>query len=634
MPIPVALVPTLDRIVDPLVDRSLAAALPVAEPDTQAEIVERLLDRGEPRALEDAIAAYSDLQEAAQARLRDALPRMARSMRAVLQRADPTAGLRVIAEAGDPAMADLLARPLRRREPGVAERSAGVLLDLTIAVVDRPEPAPARVLRGLDETIDAAVADFSTHRQPASLLALFARLPARLRGWADLGRPTNSALEPARRLLEQADHPAARRALLAALAEPHLAAAARTGLHACLRRGRLRDVLHPLVGPAALADPAVRRRLASAETLREAARDAVADAFADEALDPCVATLFALLLPAVDGPPASDWHRHPRLAHRARALIATTRRPWVDGSASFRAEDDPLTAAAMRDPDEAVARLAARAALRRHRDRVCDVATRWLNGPHPSVRRLAQARVAPQGFDWLWERWPRLPEAARRDTATALIKIDRRLHHRLAARLDQPDEAVRCRALRIIHDLNQGVFFQDRLTQLAESSSPAIASAAIRALGTAESPESAHALRDALAHPDARIRANAVEAIARRGLSDATPAVARVAREDDTEPRAQAIAALHQTHPDSAVDALHAMLADDRSAHRDRALWLIESMGLVEMARQVAEMSISDPSPAVRQRATDVVGELMRLLGGEAADAPDAATSTDSQEAA
>ncbi|MEO0587537.1 MAG: HEAT repeat domain-containing protein, partial [Planctomycetota bacterium] len=113
-------------------------------------------------------------------------------------------------------------------------------------------------------------------------------------------------------------------------------------------------------------------------------------------------------------------------------------------------------------------------------------------------------------------------------------------------------------------------------------------------------------------------RASAVEAIARRGLTDATPRVAQIAQADDSEPRATAIAALHHTHPGSAIDALQHMLDDERRDHRDRGLWLVESMGLVEMARQVAEMSLSDPDARVRRRAEAVVAELMGLLSRDA----------------
>lgn len=631
MPLPAALVLALDRIADPLVDRSMAAALPHAEPDTQAELVARLLARGLAGALEEAVVAYPALGDRAREGLRAAASRLGKPMRGALQRAEPTAGLALLSDAADPSMADLLARPLRRSEAEVAERAGAVLLELATAASGA---TPLRALRILDETVSAAVADYATHRQPAVVLALLTRLPARLNGWDALSRPTSPALEPARRLLEQAGHPAARRALLPVLAEPHLASAARAGLHACLRRGSLREVLDPLVAAPALADPAVCRRLAAADALREAAREAAATVLADPEIDASAATLFSLLLPETSDAVVARCGEHPRLAMRASALIAQTHRGAAEGTPQAAPADDAMVEIASTDSDEAAARLAARVALRRHRDRVCDIATGWLNSPHPSVRRLAQARVAPQGFDWLWDRWPKLPDAARHEMATALIKIDRRLHHRLAARLDQPDEAVRCRALRIIHDLNQGVFFQDRLTQLAGSVNPAVASAAVRAMGTAESPESAHALRDALTHPDARIRASAVEAIARRGMTDATPAVARVTQDDDAEPRAHAIAALHQTHPDSAIDALHAMLDDERTGHRNRALWLIESMGMVEMARQVAEMSLSDPALAVRQRATAVVAELMRLLSADADASADAKAASSPQEAA
>ncbi|MEM9251146.1 MAG: HEAT repeat domain-containing protein, partial [Planctomycetota bacterium] len=378
---------------------------------------------------------------------------------------------------------------------------------------------------------------------------------------------------------------------------------------------RLGELLDPAVAPGALADPAVRRRLTAAEPLREVAREASAVAFEDRSLDASVATLFSLLLPAVNDDAGIDWHTHLSRPTRAAALLAACRSRTSPESPTIAPGDDPLVAVAVGDEDAGIAELAARVAMRRHGERGGELAMRWLDSPHDGVRRLAEARVSRDGFDALWERWPKLPDAARRDLATALIKVDRRLHHRLAARLDEPDDGVRCRALAIIHDLNQGVYFQDRLTQLANAPSQAVASAAIRAMGTAESPETATALGDALRHPDPRRRADAAAALAHRGIDDDTDAAVRdTTRDDHAEPRAQAIAALHRTNPDAATDALHAMLDDDRPDHRDHALRLIASAGMVEMACPVAEMSISDRDPLVRRRASETIVELLRLL--------------------
>ena len=65
----------------------------------------------------------------------------------------------------------------------------------------------------------------------------------------------------------------------------------------------------------------------------------------------------------------------------------------------------------------------------------------------------------------------------------------------------------------IIFRLNQGAFFVDALKVLINDSDQRVASAAARALGTADRDAAAGALQDALDHPDSRVRANAIEAL-------------------------------------------------------------------------------------------------------------------------
>ncbi|MEM6333897.1 MAG: HEAT repeat domain-containing protein [Planctomycetota bacterium] len=619
----------LGEIGDPLVDRSLAAALPTAAPDTQRWIVDTLVGRQDAAALAEAVAAFDRLGEAAAGGLVAAIPRLGAALRAAIDRPDPAGALSLLGRAADPATAYLLGRPLRRSDREVAARAAEVLRGLAAHV--RRAGAPPRAMGILDEAIDRAVADYATHRQPGTLVALLERLPARLGGWASIAKPGHAALEPMRRVLESCETAAARRAALWALGEPALAAAARTGLAHTMNRGEWAE---PLSLRECLADPAVRRALAA---LPDGTARTLAQRAAELERPPSGTGRFVACLRregvSTVGPNAAGWAAMGAEA-RAEQALAWWRSPRPTAERGERTDpaEAALAEAANQPGDPAIARFAARAALGRVEGDGCDRAAAWLASPHEPVREIARRRLAPRGFDWLWERWPKLDDRARLTVAAALIKIDPRLHGRLAAKLDARGEADRCRALRMVHDLNQGVFFQEQLTRLADDAAPAVSSAAVRALGTADSAESAHALRDALTHPDPATRASAVEAIARRGLTDATPRVAQIAKADDSEPRATAIAALHQTHPGSAIDALQRMLDDDRSDHRDRGLWLVESMGLVEMARQVAEMSLSDPDAGVRRRAEAVVAELMGLLSKDA-DATRGATDANIAEA-
>ncbi|MEX1016025.1 MAG: hypothetical protein WDZ31_04695, partial [Phycisphaeraceae bacterium] len=69
-----------------------------------------------------------------------------------------------------------------------------------------------------------------------------------------------------------------------------------------------------------------------------------------------------------------------------------------------------------------------------------------------------------------------------------------------------------------------------------------------------------------------------------------------------------------------AMRALAVMLNDDRPEHRASALWVVREMGLLAVARQVAEMSLRDPDDNIRQRADDVVRELVERLAQQQPD--------------
>ncbi|MEO0587786.1 MAG: hypothetical protein AAF078_09115, partial [Planctomycetota bacterium] len=474
----------LPEISDPLVDRSLAAALPTAEPATQRWIVDTLIPRQDAAALAEAVAAFDRLGEDAAGRLVAAIPRLGSALRAAIDRPDPAGALSLLERAADPATAYLIGRPLRRPDRDIAARAADLLRLLADRVHATGTTRP-RALGILDEAIDRAVADYATHRQPGTLVALLARLPARLAGWDSIAKPGHASLEPMRRLLESCESTAARRATLWALGEPALAAAARTGLAHTMVRG---DWADPLTRRECLTDPAVRRALGALPD--GTARTLVHRAAELDAPPAGAARLLACLRREDVELPTPDAGRWSAMTPDARAEQALawwrSPRPQAERGQQTDPAEAALVDAAERPGEPGTARFAARAALSRVQNDGCERAAGWLASPHDDVREIARRRLAPRGFDWLWERWPKLDDRARLTVAAALIKIDPRLHGRLAAKLDARGEADRCRALRIVHDLDQGVFFQEQLTRLADDPTPAVSSAAVRALGTAD----------------------------------------------------------------------------------------------------------------------------------------------------
>jgi len=63
-----------------------------------------------------------------------------------------------------------------------------------------------------------------------------------------------------------------------------------------------------------------------------------------------------------------------------------------------------------------------------------------------------------------------------------------------------------------------------------------------------------------------------------------------------------------------ALTSLARMLAHPQSAQRTSALWLIDHLGLIDLSRHVAEMSITDRDDKVKRRAGEVIQHLIAVL--------------------
>lgn len=168
-----------------------------------------------------------------------------------------------------------------------------------------------------------------------------------------------------------------------------------------------------------------------------------------------------------------------------------------------------------------------------------------------------------------------------------------------------------------------------------DATTPRIAAAAVSALGYVATAAAVTTLLACLNHTDDRVRANAVESLARH-RRDAerhgrdTPSLASVLLELRTDPshrvRANAIRAMLRSvapAPASTARALSNMLADDRAMHRVAGLWVVDraivagvdrSMGdaSIHIALSLDKLARTDVEPKVRLRAAQCAG---RMLG-------------------
>lgn len=177
------------------------------------------------------------------------------------------------------------------------------------------------------------------------------------------------------------------------------------------------------------------------------------------------------------------------------------------------------------------------------------------------------------------------------------------------------DGGRRLEAIRAARRL--GVARQTELELLAAASDPSdhrlVATAALT-LADAATPSALHAVSRLLGHPDARVRANAVEAVAR--LDPASPLIEPKLLDAHPRTRANAILAALRDPPQRvrAVEALLASLADDRAPIRISALWAAEHAAPPEAANHVAALAAEASSGHERARARRAARRLLASM--------------------
>ncbi|MCC6681180.1 MAG: HEAT repeat domain-containing protein [Phycisphaeraceae bacterium] len=613
----------LARCDDVSVDRALADALPTASPADRPRMARLLIERGRPEGCLGLVLHYDLLEPPLQDQIAEQAPALVRPIRqalALTRSKGPLHAILLIRRGLAARLAYLVTGQLRSGDAKLTAPAADCLLHLAQkADTSRHNGMPAAIdpasATQLLSAIEEAVIHFAAHHQPQVLIALCYLLPRSAQQSAQvLANPEHAAVAPMRNLLSRAEQPAVRRSLLWMAAIPTLTEPALTGLRCCAATGQIGESLElahllalphvskPLLrvhAPDELWPSDQQMRQMTAAQLRMLPRWAAALNFDD------AQRLVKLTnLARVADPPT-------RLA-ALRQLLAMSRQQSADTGAI-----DDAVARFASDSDAQIASMAVWHLLHRRYRKLPQMLASLTNSPHQKVRHIAAKRLAPIGFERLWDHWTKLTSEQRRSAGRALIKIDPGFHRMLGERLARSQRDDRLRALSVIHELNQASFFTTPLIQLLGDEDEYIVSAAVSALGSAEGPAAISALRGALDHRDSRVRANAVEALARLETSDHVHQLIRIASEDANRPRANAIAALMALRTDEALTALQSMLDDHRSEHRCSALWLVEHLSLIDVVRNVAEMSISDPDEPTRQRAGRVVHDLIQAMNGE-----------------
>lgn len=607
-----------------VIDQALSAALPHAQDDELAELGLAMLHRGKANGVEALVSEYHRMPEVVKHRLVERAEQFATSIRRAAGHSTPAAGnaLTIVEKAGSARLAYLVAGLCRHSEAPIRQQAGRCIIQLASrAVCQQDDPHPPyldAVSAGyMLEAIEQAVILYSRHQHPALLVAMLWLIPRPMpEAKAALSQPEYTAIQPLKELLLNEPSTATRRALLPLSGIRQLADACRTAL-AQARDSHTLD--EPLAMGHFLSLPTTKHALKRIPNPQTHWPDAQQVQQMPAHARRWLAQYLNALCPKDPqeqvirlAPLASKTDTATRLSVLRRLLVLAKPKTPDDQPATNNAKD--ALALLTSDPEPAIARTALWHLIQTDYAGLPRILADLVNSRHKSIRRVAAKQLAPLGFDRFWKSWPKLDPKRRIAAGRALIKIDSDFHRHLSSRLASRDPDTSIRAMVIIGALNQGSFFEDALLDLCTSQDKRIVASAVKALAGCTSIAAERTLQLAMEHDDTRIRANAIEAMGTTQAAANIDKLLDIAKDTEQRPRANAIKALLELRAKDALPSLTHMLGDRRAPHRISALWLIDELGILQLARLVAEVSLNDEDEQVKQRASRVIQHLIEDL--------------------
>lgn len=612
----------LKSIDDHTVDQALAAALPTADPQAASLICQRLLERGHAQSTAALVEQFHRLPPQIQTTMIQRVDRLYSPLRKAANLKIAQSAKNVIhiidrAQAGR--LAYLVVEQLYHRPDEVRRCAASCLHRLAQharAAVRQAAPGVESVCdtvtaHYIRSAIEEAVGLYRNHHQPGVLLALTQLAPRSIpAAIAHLSDPDHEAVEAMQALLAHPRQAQVCRAMLVMIRLPPLTEAVLSGLSRINTGQALANVLqhgHLLLD----------QRVAKPLSRFKDAHRLWPDDEQRHRLDAAATRSLPRWAGALAWPPQVRALKLARLRDVADPLTRLAALRQLMAMA-----DDPSSkpykllavAAYCFDPRASLARIAVGFLISQRWEGLDRLLPRLANSPHEQVRRLAGERLAPKVFHRMWQHWPGLSTKDRLSLGRAMVKIDPRFMAHLAVKLENPDRSTTLRAMDMIRELNLCDYFEKTLLALLRSTDEVVVASAVKTAGMISNPATTRAIEAALDHADPRVRANVIESLYQSHLKRHTPRLTRMAEREANRPRANAIGALMQTHRADALSSLKRMLTDGQPMQRVSALWLVETMGLIEVARFVAEMAVSDPDPRVRDRADHVVRRLIDVM--------------------
>jgi len=232
--------------------------------------------------------------------------------------------------------------------------------------------------------------------------------------------------------------------------------------------------------------------------------------------------------------------------------------------------------------------------LRRQKPRLRQMMVKLLTCEHKRVRRLARNYLRNMAFESYWNNFDRLSRAHQIAAGRAIFKIDPAAGRRWREKAYHASSQQRLQAVQMARILDMTKQSSALMRKLADDPDQKVRSCAVAGLGELKLPsvESENCLWKALKDTDNRVRANAIEALQRRGVRAAAKCFELLAADENNRVRANAVKALLIWKVSSSRQAIRQMMADPRPRHRRSARWVARQMSIKK--DKYLELSESD----------------------------------------
>ena len=265
----------------------------------------------------------------------------------------------------------------------------------------------------------------------------------------------------------------------------------------------------------------------------------------------------------------------------------------------------------LNDEEEQFVRVAARELIRRRPMGYENVLLQRMTRGPDSVRRVIGRAIGHVGFEQYWNRFDSMGKPVRIQAGRAMLKLVQDAPQRLGRYLTGGSVEQRLRAMQIIQELELADQYRPILSNLCTHANAKLRSKAVILLGRALAVAGDTVLERVLSDNDPRVRANAIELLEAANDKAFVQLLSERSRSQHSRERANAIKALHRMRVVDASEQLRQMLQDPRAEHRVSALWTLRQVGLWALLKDVGAIAQRDDNPRVRRYAVAMLKNII-----------------------